>query len=395
LNGLFKRYSNTPKNREKLGALGALVGIVSNLFLFVVKLGVGIVLNSVAIKADSVNNLSDCASSVITLFGFKMAGKPADREHPFGHGRVEYLSGVFVCVLMLVIGFDFLKTSVVKIFNPQPVNFNLFTIIILIFTILVKLWQSFFYRKLSEIIGSKTLEATSQDSVNDVIITSAALVSILISSLTKFNCDGIAGAAVSVFILISGGSLLLETSSRILGEPVSAELADNLKTKIAGYENILGVHDLIIHDYGPNKRMATIHAEVPCDLDIESTHTIIDAIEREIFSEYNISLLIHMDPICPDDERLAKIIDEVSKAAEIFPEDLNVHDFRLVTKEAVKNVVFDLEVPHSISENRLKEIIKALEKATLDIDASYLVSIDIESSYAYKKNTSTQNRVRQ
>jgi cation diffusion facilitator family transporter len=388
LNGFIKLFAKdlqNPKDRENLGILAAVVGIASNLFLFAVKLAVGIFLNSVAIKADSINNLSDCASSVITLFGFKIAGKPADREHPFGHGRVEYLSGVLVCVLMIVIGADFLKTSVVKIFKPESVNFNVTILIILIFTIFVKLAQSLFYRKLSEIIGSKTLEATSQDSANDVIITSAALVSLLISSFTTFNCDGIAGAVVSIFILISGGSLLVKTSSRILGEPVSAELSENLKTKIASYENILGVHDLIIHDYGPNKRMATIHAEVPCDLDIETTHTIIDAIEREIFSEYNISLLIHVDPICQDDERLAKIIDETSKAAELFPEDLNVHDFRLVINEKIKRVVFDLEVPHSIAENRLKEIIKALEKAARDIDPSYLVSIDIESSYAYKK----------
>jgi cation diffusion facilitator family transporter len=325
--------------------------------LFSVKIAAGTLLNSVAVKADSVNNLSDCASSAIALFGFKVSAKPADAEHPFGHGRMEYVSGIFVSVLMLVFGVDFLKTSVMKIIKPETVNFNLITLIVLILTIFIKLWQGYFYKKTSKIIGSKTLEATSQDSVNDVIITLATIFSLLVSAFTQFYVDGIAGTAVSIFILFSGSSILIKTVSPILGESVSAELSENLKTKIAGYKNILGVHDLIIHDYGPNKRMATIHAEVPCDLDIETTHQIIDAIEREIFLEYNISLLIHMDPICSDDERLGKIIEATNKTIETFSEDLNVHDFRLAINENVKRVVFDLEVPHRVAENRLKEII--------------------------------------
>lgn len=379
----IKDYENTssPVIREKYGMLGSFVGIFSNVLLFVVKLTVGMLLKSVAVMADSFNNLLDCASSLITLIGFKMGNKPADKEHPFGHGRMEYISALVVSFIIMVLGIEFLKASVVKIFKPEPVGFSIVSISILLVTIAVKLWQSFFNKALGKRINSQALVATSADSRNDVIVTSATVLSILIGKFTSWSCDGYFGAFVALFLIYSGFSLLNETLSPLLGEAADKELAQKIKDKIAQYDGVVGFHDLLIHNYGPNKSLASIHAEVPHDVDINVSHEIIDKIERDILNEMGVLITIHMDPVDVNDNRITVISHMVFEITAKYDKEIDTHDFRIVDGVNNINVIFDLCLPYDFDTSRQRSLMQEIREKVHLIDQRYTCVMNVEKSY--------------
>lgn len=369
------------KTREKYGVMGSIVGILSNFILFVVKLLVGIFINSIAILADSFNNLADSASSLITLFGFKLANRPADDEHPFGHGRIEYLSALLVSCAIILVGLEFLKSSFMKILKPEPVIFNVTAVVLLFITIVVKLWQSKFNRTIGEKIDSQALIATAQDSLNDVLITTSTVISIFIMRFTNLNVDGYFGVLVAFFLVYAGYSLAKETLSPLLGESVKKETAEEIKQNMLKHDGILGVHDLLVHNYGPNKSMASIHAEVDYKVNIYKSHELIDKIEREIYESMGVLLTIHMDPIDIDDERLICINKKVNNILKAYNESINAHDFRIVDGDENINVIFDLAFPHSVLSADKEKMILEIKKEIKDIDKRYTCILNIEKLY--------------
>ena len=316
---LFVKEIDTPDGRAKVGSLAGTVGIFCNLLLFLGKVTVGLVSGSVAIAADGWNNLSDAAASIVTLLGFRFSRKPADAHHPYGHARAEYLSGLCVAVLILFIGVELAKSSVGKIVSPEPVEFTAVTFGVLVASIGVKLWMARFVGKLGQLIGSKTLEATSADSRNDVIATSAVLVSCLVSRAMKIEIDGWMGLCVAAFILYSGYGIARETVSVLLGESADRELVDKLEKMVLRHEGILGIHDLLIHDYGPGRCFASAHVELSAEEDPLVCHEIIDHLECDALRELNVHLVIHHDPVAVNDAewgRLRSIVEEVAEENE-------------------------------------------------------------------------------
>lgn len=339
-----KNYHNTdhPLVRAQIGRLAGTTGVICNLFLFISKLIAGILIGSVSTIGDGINNLSDAFSSIITLLGFKLARKSADKEHPYGHARYEYLSGVIVAVLILFIGLELAKSSVEKIFFPSPTAFSSVTFCILLLSVFVKLWMCFFYSSLSKKIDSTALRAASVDSRNDVFISSAVLTGLIIEHLTKIKADGFFGLAVALFIIFSGVSTLRETVSPLLGKGVDRELAEKIKNLILSHDRILGIHDLLVHDYGPGQLFASVHVELSSAEDPMECHEMIDHLERDVLNSLNVHLVIHYDPVPVNDTEythMHEILDEI--VAEIHPE-LSIHDFRI--KES--SLVFDLLVPY-------------------------------------------------
>lgn len=372
---------NNPKIREKYGILGSIVGIVSNILLFIIKFIIGIILNSVAISADSFNNLSDSASSIITFVGFKMGNKPADAEHPFGHGRMEYISGLLVSFIIIMIGFEFFKSSVTKIFNPEEVVFNIVSVIILCITALIKVWQGMFNKTIGKKINSKSLIATATDSMNDVLVTCAAIISIFISHFTKFYVDGWFGAFVAVILMYSGFKIAKEILSPLIGEYIDPELSSQIKQMVLSYDGILGVHDLLVHNYGPNRSMASIHAEVPHDVDINISHEIIDRIEREVSKNLGIFLVIHMDPVNINDKRVMDISNKVKLILNDFGLGYSAHDFRIVDGINDINIIFDMVIPHKCSNEEQNKALNYVKDAITKIDKRYNCVINVEKSF--------------
>ena len=299
------------KVRGKYIFLGGIVGILSNLLLFLIKLSVGLITSSIAIMADAFNNLSDAGSSIITIVGFKLSDKPADAEHPFGHGRMEYISGLIVSFMVMLVGVEFVKSSVERIFNPIKIEFETIPFVLLIISILIKLWLSHFNKFIGNKIDSSALKAASTDALGDVFTSSSVAISFLVSKFTSFPIDGYLGALVALFILYSGFSLTKETLNPLLGEAPDPELVQKIKNMVLSYDKITGVHDLIIHNYGPCRCMASIHAEVPSNISIMEIHEIIDKAEREISEKLKIYLVIHMDPIAIDDKEVKKDYDMI------------------------------------------------------------------------------------
>lgn len=343
-----ENYEDT-KVRTSYGILASCVGIFCNILLFLAKLMIGIVLGSLAVTADAFNNLSDAASSIISFIGVKMAGKPADAEHPFGHGRIEYIAALIVSFLVIEVGFTFFKSSVSKIFHPEAISFSLIPFLILLLSILVKLWMAFFNRKLGKKIDSKVMLATSADSMGDVITTGATVVSILICHFTSVNVDAAAGLIVSLIVMWSGISIAKDTLEPLIGQRIPAELYQKITDAVESYEGILGTHDLIVHNYGPNQSMATIHAEVSNDMDIEQAHTIIDHAEREVGRSLGILLVIHMDPIEIHDEEVLFMKEKLTRLINALDSRLSFHDFRVLKDPDMNTMVFDLVVPDSYS----------------------------------------------
>ncbi len=351
--------ASTPKGRELYGRLAGAVGIICNLVLSIMKLIIGTVTNSVSITADATNNISDAGSSIVTLVGFRLSGKPADKDHPYGHARIEYISSLIISFIILLIGCSIFKESVIKIFKPEESLFNIATVIILVASILVKLWLSVFNTYLGKQIDSKALEATAIDSRNDVITTGAVLVASVISHFTGFNLDGYMGVIVSIFILISGINLVKETLNPLLGQPPTKEMFETIEKKILSYDNVLGVHDLMVHSYGPNTYFASAHIEMDAKIDVLVCHDIMDQIERDFKSDLNIHLVVHLDPTILDSPEINELKEMVNDIICGIDRELTFHDFRVVMGDENKNVLFDVVVPpeYKYSDEELEKII--------------------------------------
>ena len=348
LSQLSAKGNPTAHERSKIGRLSGFVGLFCNILLFIGKLAIGILSGSVSITADAMNNLSDASSSIVTLIGFKLAEKPADSDHPYGHARYEYLSGLAVAALIIVIGFELAKSSVDKIFNPSPVSLSLPLIIVLVSSILIKLWLSLFNKKLGNLIHSSALQAASADSRNDVIATTAVLLAAILESITQWQLDGFFGLGVAGFILYSGCMLAKETINPLLGEAASPELRGLIVETISANPKILGYHDLMVHDYGPGQRFASLHVEMDHKEDPFACHEVIDDLERECLNQHNVHLVIHYDPIVTDDENLTGIRKQVLSLLTAFDPRLNLHDFRMVQGNEHTNLIFDVSLPDDL-----------------------------------------------
>ena len=369
-----------PAVREKYGVLAGAVGILLNLLLSAGKLFAGLATGSISITADAFNNLSDAGSSVVTLVGFKLAGQKADAGHPFGHGRAEYLAGLFVSLMILLVGVELGKSSIEKILRPEAVDFSLVSVAILGAAILVKLWMGRFNRALGKQIGSAAMEATAVDSLTDAAATAAVLAGTLVSRFAHVNIDGWMGLAVAVFILRSGWGAAKDTINPLLGERPDPELVRDIRDLVLSHPQVAGMHDLIIHDYGPGRRLCSFHAEVPQDADILAAHDAIDHIEREIQETFGIETTVHMDPIATDDEKVNQLRLQVSALAQAVEPEMTIHDFRVVRGPTHTNVIFDAVVPHRC---RLtdEEVRQRLSRAVSALDPAYQTVIQLDRAY--------------
>lgn len=349
-----KNYGDTenPAVHGAVGKLAGITGIVCNALLFLGKLITGWLAGSLSIMADAVNNLSDAASSVVTLLGFRLAQRPADKDHPYGHARYEYLSGLAVAVLILVIGVELVKSAVTKIFHPEPAVISVVTVGILIASIAVKLWMSGFFASLGKRIRSTTLRASSVDSRNDVLATSAVLVSCLIQFFFDVNLDGYVGLAVALFILWSGVNIAKETISPLLGKQADPALVERLTEMMLSHDKILGIHDLLIHDYGPGQCFASVHAELDDQEDPVACHDVIDHIERQAYEELNVHMVIHFDPVAVGDAQREEMRETVEEIIHSLNSQLSMHDFRLVRDIGETKLMFDLAVPYDMDSSR-------------------------------------------
>lgn len=371
------RDTENPVVRAAYGKLAGLVGIICNLLLFAGKLIAGLLSGSVSITADAVNNLSDASSSLVTLIGFKLAERPADEEHPYGHARIEYLTGLAVAALILIIGFQLGKSSLEKIITPEKVDFSLITLVILIASILVKLWMALFCRKLGKKIGSTTLTATAADSRNDVIATAAVLLGCLIGHYFDLHIDGYIGMLVALFILYSGVMIAKDTISPLLGEPADPALVRQISDLILSHDKILGIHDLMVHDYGPGQCFASVHAEMSVTDDPLVCHDIIDDIERDVLRELRVHLVIHYDPIVTDDEELNHMRALVTEEIHKIDAALQLHDFRMVRGPGHTNLIFDLVIPFSMA-NQTASLKKQIDERVQFEDQKYYTVITFD-----------------
>ncbi len=365
------------KTREAYGKLAGVVGIISNISLFILKITLGLLFSSVSIIADALNNLTDSVASVITLVGFKLSSKPADKEHPFGHARIEYISGIIVSFIIVLLGFELLQTSFEKIMHPETPTITPIVILGLALSCAVKVWQSLFYKKIAQKIKSKTLLATSADSRNDFLTTFFVLISSILIFFTQINIDAYLGAGLSIFIMVSGIKLVIETSTPLLGEAPEEALVSTIKEKVLSYNGVLGVHDLLVHTYGAGKIFASMHCEFDINLGTGASHDLLDNIERDFSDELGISLVLHGDPLSPYDEKTQDLHDLIlRKTHEIFPNS-NIHDFRVIWGIDHSNLVFDVSIPFSIKKSD-DEIEKELSLMISDIDTRYRTKIIID-----------------
>ena len=378
----IKDYENVnePKVRESYGTVSSITGIVVNVMLSAGKILTGILFNSISVTADGVNNLSDGASSIITLIGFKISGKPADKDHPFGHARMEYLAGLILGIAILLVGVELIKTSFNKIINPVKTVFSIEMTVVLIISILVKLWLSVFYNKLGSKISSATIKAARTDSRNDVVATTVVLLSVFISKLTGYEVDGYVGILVALFVLYSGYDILRDILNPILGEMPDGEFIGSIENKIISYDGIVNIHDLVVHNYGPNRYFATVHAEVNAKEDILKSHDLIDNIERDFARELNINLVIHLDPIITDDEEINELRGMTDKIVKSIDERLTMHDFRVVKGETHTNLIFDVVVPvdYDIKSSKLVSLI---EKEVQNKNETYFAVVTVDKNY--------------
>ena len=367
--------------RSAYGKAASFMGIGANALLFAGKLIAGALSGSVAIMADAVNNLSDASSSVVSLLGFKLADKPADADHPYGHGRFEYLSGLMVAVMILVIGVELLKSSVEKIVSPTPVAMSAVTVVVLVGSIAVKLWMMAMNRRIGRKIDSKTLIATADDSRNDVVATSAVLIAMVIGHATGLMLDGWMGAAVAVFILVSGFGLVRDTVDPMLGAMPSREQVEAIRAKLMSYPGVLGTHDLMVHDYGPGRQFASVHLEMDAKEDPIASHDIIDGIERDFLEQEKLHLVIHYDPVVTDDPRVAVMRGVVSRIAREIDPRMTIHDLRIVPGVTQVKVVFDCVVPYDTTLTR-QEIQERICREVAADYPGYDCVITLEHSYS-------------
>ncbi len=368
-----------PKVRLAYGRLAGIVGIVCNLLLCGFKLLAGILAGSLAMIADAFNNLSDAGSAIVTLIGFKLAGAPADEDHPFGHGRMEYLSTMGVAVLIILAGFELATSAFDKILHPAAAEFSLISAIILAVSIGVKLWMAFFNRRIGKKIRSDALCAAGVDSRNDVICTGVVLLSSILGIWLPVSIDGYVGMAVALFVIWSGFTVIKDTVSPLLGQAPDPELVRNIQQTVLSYEGVVGIHDLIVHDYGPGRIIVSLHAEVPEDQPISKSHDVIDNIEMELQERFNILSCIHMDPVDTDNPETLELKAVVIRLMNEVDESLTLHDFRVVSGDTHTNLLFDLVVPHGY-DNR-QQAAARLREAIHAYDPKLFAVIKVETSY--------------
>ncbi len=381
-----KNYRDTknPDVRMKYGILGSAVSIVMNIILTVFKYTVGILTASVAITADAINNLSDAASGIVTLFSFRMANRKPDKEHPFGHGRIEYVAALIVGFLVELMGYELIKSSAQKILNPEKIVFSYGAVIVLILSILAKIWMGFFNKKLGKTINSPAMIAVASDSLSDTAATFISLVSLVISKFTNLPLDGYMGIAVSLFILKSGYEILKESIAIILGAPPSKELVDSLVKHVTSYDGILGIHDLVIHSYGETRTFGTVHIEFSADSDLLEAHETADRIEKEVKEKFGIELVVHLDPLITNDIRINALCEMVRKELSEIDPQLPFHDFRVVDGPTRTNLIFDIVLPHGyrLSEDEVRSL---LQKRINEIDSRFALVIIFDYDYISSK----------
>lgn len=372
-------HKNTedPAVRDKCGRVAGAVGIVTNFLLFLMKIIVGTVFHSVSVTADAVNNLTDSGSSVVTLIGFKMASKPADEKHPFGHARIEYLSGVIVSFIVIFLGLQLGMSSVEKIIAPEENALTPVVLVVLVISILAKLWQCLFYRKVGRMIKSESVEATSKDSRNDVIATSVVLLGAVITMLTGVNLDGYMGAAVALFIVFSGVQLTISTADPLLGQAPEGELVQTITEKMLSYPGIIGMHDLAVHNYGVGRCFASAHCEVDAKNDILVSHDLIDNIERDFSRDLGIHMVIHLDPVIVGDARTDALHCKVQSLVTALYPTVTIHDFRVIWGVTHSNIVFDAAVPFSVKDSDAV-ITQKLEVEIQKLDPDYRTVVTID-----------------
>lgn len=372
-------HKNTedPAVRDKCGRVAGAVGIVTNFLLFLMKIIVGTAFHSVSVTADAVNNLTDSGSSVVTLIGFKMASKPADEKHPFGHARIEYLSGVIVSFIVIFLGLQLGMSSIEKILTPEENALTPVALVVLIISILAKLWQCLFYRKVGRMIKSESVEATSKDSRNDVIATSVVLLGAVITMLTGVNLDGYMGAAVALFIVFSGVQLTISTADPLLGQAPEGELVQTITEKMLSYPGIIGMHDLAVHNYGVGRCFASAHCEVDAKNDILVSHDLIDNVERDFSRDLGIHMVIHLDPVIVGDARTDALHCKVQSLVTALYPTVTIHDFRVIWGVTHSNIVFDAAVPFAVKDSDAV-ITQKLEAEIQKLDPDYRTVVTID-----------------
>lgn len=377
-----KKKSSESNLRNRLGILSGGVGIFCNILLCLIKFIVGSLAGSVSITADALNNLSDAASSIVTIVGTKLSVKPVDKEHPFGHGRIEYISALIVSLFIFLMGFELGKSSIDKIFHPSELKFNVVYVVILVSAILVKLWMSYFNRKIYKLTDNINMKAVAQDSLNDCISTAATIVALVVCHFFDVPwLDGVIGLCVAGFIFFSGIEIVKEILGPLLGQPPEKELVDGIKQIMLDEELILGVHDLIVHDYGPGRIIASAHAEVPSNEDVLKIHDVIDNVEQKINEELNIVICIHMDPIVVDDEEILEYKSLCEKIVKEYNEGYSFHDFRMVKGDTHTNLIFDLVTCFEKDQNNSK-ITEDITKKFQEYDSKLRLVIKIEHDYS-------------
>ena len=363
--------------RQAYGMLGGVLGIACNLILFLAKLIAGIMTGAISIMADAFNNLSDAGSSIVTLIGFKLAGKPADKEHPFGHGRMEYLAGLFISAAIMLVGWQLGTSSIDKILHPEEVTYRMLSIMILIGSVIVKFWMASYNRYLGNKIQSATMKATAMDSLSDCIATTAVLLSIVIGYFTDLQVDGIAGLIVSIFIFIAGINAMKDTVQPLLGQAPDAEFVKGIERVVMSHSAIVGIHDMMVHDYGPGRVMVSLHAEIPVEMDFMEAHDIIDDIEMDIKNEFQCDITIHMDPVVLEDEKTNQMRERVKGIVESVENDLTMHDFRMTTGPLRTNLIFDVVVPYD-SKKTDREIKEEITEQVSQIGENYYARVQID-----------------
>ena len=382
---LIRRFVKQPEDtqlpqvRYAYGRLAGFTGLVCNLLLFSIKLLAGILSGSLAIIADAFNNLSDAGSVVVTLVGFKLSGAPADRDHPFGHGRMEYLSALAVAVLIIMAGFELARTAVDKILHPIEAQADLLTVLILVAAIGIKLWMAVFSHRIGKIIRSDALLAAATDSRNDVICTSLVLVCTLISLFTDITLDGYIGLSVALFVIWSGFSVIRETVSPLLGQAPDEQLVRDIEQTVLAYDGVVGIHDMMVHDYGPGRIFVSLHAEVPANGDIMHSHDTIDCIERDLLEKFNLITCIHMDPVDTDNPETLRLKEKTTEQLSLIDNRLTLHDFRVVNGPSYTNLIFDVVVPFDYPDKICLPTV--IEQRMQELDSRLFTVIQVETRY--------------
>lgn len=380
---LFVKDKENIKNievRGKYGMVSSITGIIVNILLSILKLIVGIVSNSMSIISDALNNVTDAGSSVVTMIGFKMSQKEVDSDHPWGHGRMEYITAFIVDILIILVGIELFQTSIEKIIHPVMPDVSNITIILLVIAILVKLWLFIFYRKIANIIDSSAIRATAYDSISDSVSTILVLVSIIVAKFAGFSIDGYASILVSIFILFTGFNALKETVDILLGGKPDEEFVNDIIEFVKDYSMISGIHDIMVHDYGPGRQIVSFHAEVPADCDICKAHDVIDGLEQDLYKKFKCIATVHMDPIVVNDERINEMKEIVKKIVSEINEEYSIHDFRLTDGGSRVNLIFDLVIPRDDKTDR-KAIENEVKVKIHEIDSKYYAVIKIEHSF--------------